>query len=296
MNAQAPVTAYDRPGVIHNVQCVRPSHGGRVLVRNLEGGQLQTLGGPVSEPPEARETCSGVPSIRVEGIEAVSSGGMRMYYSWPLEGGEQAAGFVAAAELASSPVLDGADAAGNGAAAPPAPGEPVYRVAPVDIAFAQRYAGASARQWYTYSVYGRPVGGAGYALMSWSWVNVAGGGIARAAVSEGELFHPANVQAITLASSAGTGFPPGLRTGSAPANLTASAPANGTVTARYGYVSDGAERVYGWMVTSHTFHGICYDHMAYAGGGPALAGTLCPQGALADAIADGLSWGAEGAG
>jgi hypothetical protein len=50
------------------------------------------------------------------------------------------------------------------------------------------------------------------------------------------------------------------------------------------------------MVSSHTFAGVCYDHMAYAGGGPPLAGTLCPAQALSDSIGDGLGLGSDGLG
>ena len=284
---EAPAAAYDRAGVTHNDQCVQTTAGGRAVVRDLEGNQLQTAGGPLTDPPEAAETCSRQPGVRLEGIEALSSHGMTMYYTWPLEHGGQSPGFIAAGELASAPALNGADAAGNGAPAPPAPGEPAYAITPQDIAHEQRYEGPThpgpthrgpthpgpthpgSGSWYTYSVYGRPVGGARFALMTWSWIDVAGGGIARAAVAEGELFHPSNVEPITLATSAGAGQP-----------------ANGAVTARYGYVEDDVQRVYGWMVSSHTFGETCFDHMAYVGGGPALPATLCPEGMLRDSIGD----------
>lgn len=80
------------------------------------------------------------------------------------------------------------------------------------------------------------------------------------------------------------------------ASVIGGLPANGSVTARYGYVSNGSERLYGWMVSSHTFEGMCFDHMAYAGGGPPLAGTLCPADALSDSIGDGLGLGPDGLG
>jgi len=279
--AELPSALYDKPGVIHNEQCVHSTDDQPVPVRDLEGNPLETYGGAVSDPMQQGETCALAPGVRLEGIESLSGGGLAMYYSWPLEGGLQFPGFIAAGELASQPALDPADAAGNGAPAPPAPGEPVYAIVPQDIAHEQRYegpAGTPARRrrarpgagrWYTYSVYGRPVGGARFALMTWSWVDVSGGGIARAAVSQGELFHPADVSPISLYTSAGAGQP-----------------ANGEVTARYGYVWDGVQRVYGWMVVSHTFGETCFDHMAYAGGGPPLAGTLCPEGMLRDSIED----------
>ncbi len=256
---------YDKPGVRHNEQCVQSPADKRVLVRDLEGQALETYGGALSDPMQLGETCSRQAGVRLEGIESLSSHGITMYYTWPLEAGQQSPGLIAAGELASPPTLDAGDAAGNGAPAPPAPGAPAYAITPQDVAHEQRYQGGS--RWYTYSVYGRPVGGARFALMTWSWIDVRGGGIARAALAEGELFYPADVAPITLDTSAGAGQP-----------------ANGTVTARYGYAWDGGARVYGWMVTSHTFGATCFDHMAYVGGGPSLAGTLCPEGMLRDSI------------
>jgi hypothetical protein len=257
--AEEPSSSYDRAGVLHNEQCIATAGDRPVVVRDVEGNQLQTATGPLSDPPERAETCSARPGIRFQGIEAVSAGVMTMYYTWPLEGGRQSPGFVWAGELASRPAIDVAYAAGNGEPAPPASGEPVYRVTPEDIASEQRYRGPLTGRWYTYSVYGRSVGAARFALMTWSWIDVEGGGIARAAVAEGGLFYPADVHAISLASSSGEGQP-----------------ANGTVTVRYGYVFNGSAKIYGWMVTSHTFDDICYDHMAYAGGGAPLADMLCP--------------------
>jgi len=267
VTGDAPAAAYDKPGVRHNEQCVQSTDGKRVVLRDLEGDPLETYGGALSDPMQLGETCAREAGIRLEGIESLSRPGIAMYYTWPLEAGQQAPGFIAAGELASQPALDAADAAANGAPAPPAPGEPAYALTPQDIAHEQRYEGG--RRWYTYSVYGRPVGGARFALMTWSWIDVRGGGIARAALAQGELFYPADVAPITLHTSAGEGQP-----------------ANGTVTARYGYAWDGVERIYGWMVSSHTFGETCFDHMAYVGGGPALAGTLCPEGMLRDSIAN----------
>jgi hypothetical protein len=269
--------AYDTPGVIHGEQCIGTPGGGAVPVRDIDGEQLQGAAGSLTDPPEARETCADGAGLRVEGIEAVAAAGMTMYYTWPLEHGAQAPGFVSAGGLASAPSVNAADGAGNGRVAPVAAGEPAYEITPVDIAPEQRYSGPGTARWYTYSVYGRPVGGARFALMSWSWIDVAGGGIARAAVSEGELFHPAAVQPITLDSAAGE-----------------RQPANGSVTARYGSVSNGSEELYGWMVTSHTSGGVCYDHMAYAGGGEPLGGTLCPEGALSDSVWNASIWNRGG--
>lgn len=266
---EEPAARYDKAGVSHDSQCEPTAGGGPVVIRDVTGAQLRTDSGPVVDPPEAKETCARAPGIRFEGIEAVDAAGMTMYYTWPLEGGQQSAGFVAGDELASAPSVSAANAAGNGSSAPPATGEPLYAVTPQDIAPEQRYPGPTTDHWYTYSVYGRPIGAAEFALMTWSWIDVGEGGIARAAVATGELFHPADVAPITLTSAAAQGQP-----------------ANGAVTVRYGYVSSGSERLYGWMVTNHTFNGECYDHMSYAGGGPPLVGTLCPEGSLRDAIGD----------
>ncbi len=189
-----------------------------------------------------------------------------MYYAWP-SSGASAPGFVWVFELASRPSVNGADAAGNGTAAPVAPGEPAYKITPATIDHHMCYVPVSipappntCGEWYEYAPYGEPVGGARFALTTWSWIDVAGGGIARAAVAEGELFYPANVQPISKPSYSG-------QNGSV----------NGTVTVRYGYVNTGTQKLYGWMVTSHTLNGLCYNHMAYAGGGTPLPSTLCPS-------------------
>jgi hypothetical protein len=221
--AEEPALRYDKAGVMHNEQCIQTNGDEPVVVRDVEGNQLQTAAGALTDPPEQGETCSERAGIRFQGIEAVSARAMTMYYTWPLEGGRQSPGFIWDEELASRPVLDVDAAAGNGVPTPPAAGEPAYRVTPEDIASEQRYRGPSTGRWYTYSVYGRSVGAARFALMTWSWIDVAGGGIARAAVAEGELFYPADVQPISLPSASAEGQP-----------------ANGTVTVRYGYVFNGS--------------------------------------------------------
>jgi hypothetical protein len=254
--AEEPSSIYDKAGVEHNIQCIKTTENKRVVVRGVEGNQLQAAGGGVTDPPEARETCSGGAGIRIQGIESVSAKGMTMYYTWPIEKGEQSPGFVWLSELASRPSVNIEYAHGNGASAPRPAGEPYYKITPEKIESEQGYKGGGT--WYTYSVYGLPVGGAKFALMSWSWIDVNGGGIARAAVAEGQSFYPANVRPITENS------------------YNSSGAANGTVTARYGFVNSGEKLVWGWMVTSHTFNGVCYNHMTYAGGGTPLPETLCP--------------------
>jgi hypothetical protein len=253
--AEEPSSTYDKAGVEHNEQCIKTTENKRAVVRGVNGNQLQAAGGAVTDPPEAKETCKSGAGIRFQGIEAVKAKGMTMYYTWPFEKGEQSPGFVWLYELASAPSVNIAYAHGNGASAPLGT-EPDYKITPEKIESEQGYQGGET--WYTYSVYGLPVGGAKFALMTWSWINVGDGGIARAAVEEGETFYAADVRPITEESDNKAGT------------------ADGTVTARYGMVNSGEKLVWGWMVTSHTFNGICYNHMSYAGGGTPLPESLCP--------------------
>jgi len=258
---------YDKAGVSHNEQCIKTAGHESVVVRDVQGNQAQASAGPVTDPPEQTETCSDGAGIRFQGIESVSAKGMTMYYTWPFGGGKQAPGFVWVNELSSLPTVSMEYAQGNGTTAPPALGEPAYEITPATISHAMCYQGVSISNkgpsdcgtWYEYAPYGEPVGGAKFALMTWSWIDVSGGGIARAAVAKGELFYPADVKPISLPSTSGE-----------------NQPENGRVTVRYGYVFNGSEKLYGWMVTSHIFNGVCYNHMTYAGGGPPLSATLCP--------------------
>ena len=269
--------AYDRNGMTHNIQCIATRGGRPVAVRDVEGEQLRArVGGrslalsdpplhPLAEPGSRR-------CIRIQALEALGASGLRMYYTWPLEPDEvapgsaaQYPGLVAASELAEPPVLDAAVADAYGRPAPAAPGEPAYTITPADMnAPEQLYPGPSSGRLYSYSPYGKDVGGAQFALLTWTWIDADGGGIARAAVAEGERFYPSDVEPVVQHSVAGDGHT-----------------VNGEVIARYGYVAHGSERTYGWMATSHVVllegQARCIDQMRYAGGGPALADTLCPE-------------------
>ena len=108
-----------------------------------------------------------------------------------------------------------------------------------------------------------------HALLSWNWIDVAGGGIARAIVPWGERFYPAAVvDPITTKtyhySQDGNGKP--LPLGAE----------NGSVTVRYGYVVDGSQRYFGWLVTKHVFNGVCYDHVSKFSGQD-MADTVCDR-------------------
>jgi hypothetical protein len=252
---------YNIEGVRHEEKCIKTKSGGAVTMRDAEGHALQNAGGIVTSRPEQRERCASEQEVGVEvnGLESVAAGGVTSYYSWPgAPNGYQNEGFIVASELASRPSLLSSGDAGNGKAASDAPGSPAYRVTPVAIDSAQEYYGKRSEKWYRYSPYGQPTGGAQYTLMTWSWVNVNEGGIARATVAAGATFYPSNVQPITLDTNAGEG-----------------GPVDGLVTVRYGRVSTGSGSLYGWMVTRVTYEGDCVDHMEYVGGGAALGNTLC---------------------
>ena len=278
--------AYDRSGMTHNIQCIATNGDRPVAVRDVEGEPLRVLAGgrsqQLADPPlHALAEPGGRRCIRIQGLEALDASGLRMYYTWPFEPDEvargaaaQYPGLVAASELAEAPALDRGLARAYGRPAPAAPGEPAYVIAPADMnAPEQLYHGPSSGRLYSYSPYGKDVGGAQFALLTWTWIDAAGGGIARAAVAEGERFYPADVEPIEQHSVAADGHT-----------------VNGEVIARYGYVAHGSERTYGWMATSHVVllagETRCVDQMRYAGGGPALAGTLCAE---ANAAPGGLS-------
>jgi hypothetical protein len=74
-------------------------------------------------------------------------------------------------------------------------------------------------------------------MLTWSWINVHGGGVARALVGDGErFFRCADVPAIRLASVADT----------------RDKTPTGWVEAVYGAIrAGGAQRLYGWIVSAH---------------------------------------------
>ncbi|MDQ6810498.1 MAG: hypothetical protein M3Z95_01190, partial [Actinomycetota bacterium] len=210
--AEESSATYDKPGVQHDEHCVEGLGGAKsatgaakaVVVRDLEGNPLQTLKGPLGlDPPNEQLACEAVKTngLLIQGIESVQSNGLTLYFVWT-PSGAQYDGFVSGSELAAAPPVNNENAAGNGVAAPPAPGEPVYTVAPEDMwangnPHELWYPGASdTKERYDYAPYGRPAAGALYSLMTWSWIDVSGGGIGRATISAGTRFFPAGVQPI----------------------------------------------------------------------------------------------------
>jgi hypothetical protein len=102
-----------------------------------------------------------------------------------------------------------------------------------------------------YAIYGDPsedlgppadrARGVKYTMLTWSWINVRGGGVARAIVADGAPFRPcSDVPVITLASDGDA----------------TSKTITGWVEARYGAIrtGDGAW-LYGWIVARHAHEG-----------------------------------------
>ena len=97
-----------------------------------------------------------------------------------------------------------------------------------------------------YAIYGDPsedlgpgkdrARGVKYTMLTWSWINVRGGRVARAIVADGTPFHPCtDVPVITLAS----------------VSDATSKTLTGWVEARYGALRSGDAWLYGWLVGRH---------------------------------------------
>ncbi len=264
---------FNRSNVQHNSQYVRTVNNAPVTMRDFRGNPLlNTNSQPITVVPKHRSQCPGgssaAPCLRFQGIErTVTSSGMTLYYSWEWDSASgDRPGFVWLYELASRPATDIAFAAGNGSDPnDPQNPPPAYTITPYDISQNQGYLGVNTGSSYTYAPYGIPGGGMMSALMSWSWIDVGAGGIARTILPANERFYPAtNVAPITTPSYAFNGFTSPL------------GGENGTVTVRYGHVRDGTKKIFGWVTTKHTYGSTCVNHMTYADGGPALSDTLCP--------------------
>jgi hypothetical protein len=267
-------SAHDWPGATHvNDQCIELAQNKAVL-RDIEGNPLRNSeSSEITITPNTKsETCkaSGKNGVQITGIESIETGsGLTLYYSWSgLSNTSQESGFIAAAELETTPTSIRADSGKgaetgelNGGPAPLPVGEPRYRIVSAAIPLAQGYFGGS--NWYTYAPYGLPgCCDSHFSLMTWSWIDVSGGGITRANVAEGAYFYPSTVPFKRL-TSASTNHEP-----------------NGEVTAIYGKASSGGETVWGWMVARASYYipgseSGCHNHMEYVGGASPVAGLLC---------------------
>ena len=89
--------------------------------------------------------------------------------------------------------------------------------------------------------YGDPAAGQGkrgdihYSVLCWSWLNARGGGMVRALVRDGQVFHRCDVKAITFGS------------------WNKAGETNGEVVAVYGKTLQGNDWLFGWVIHSHRY-------------------------------------------
>jgi hypothetical protein len=140
--------------------------------------------------------------------------------------------------------------AGNGTACEARSAVP-YTVSVQSIPDDMRYLNSAQTNAIRYTIYGDPsedlgpaadrARGIRYTLLQWSWINVRGGGVARALVKDGEAFYPCtDVPPIQLSSV--SDVQTRMRTG--------------WVQAIYGAIRAGeGEWLYGWIVSAHQHRG-----------------------------------------
>jgi hypothetical protein len=275
--AMAVITAPNN-GMTHALEYVPTAGNAKAPIRDARGNPLIGSSGILKAGarggncPTAGRLC-----VRIQAIEGIgTASGQTLYYQWPsFGGGEQ--GFVDRADLKHAPRLNSSVSNGNGAAQPPYPGQPRYVVTPQAIDQSQGYAGVSdPNKAFTFAPYGlaSAFGGA-YALMTWNLTNAEyGGGIARAAVSEGESFHAAS-DPVTINTYAVAYDPVGGNYDLVTDPSGERVP-NGSVNFIYGRIDNGVGSTHGWMVASHTTAtGACVNHLSQADGA-VIAGALCP--------------------
>jgi hypothetical protein len=136
--------------------------------------------------------------------------------------------------------------AGNGAACDSLSSKP-YTVHVHSIPADMKYLNSAQTTTIPYAIYGSPATDLGpeadrargirYTMLTWSWINVRGGGVARALVKSGEKFYRcADVPAIRLAS----------------VNEAQQKTPTGWVEAVYGAIPTGdGHQLYGWIVSAH---------------------------------------------
>jgi hypothetical protein len=271
-SASAPASEFNRAIPNHRFAYVNTVDRQPVPIRDAIGNQIVGPTGPVTAVQVPFSGCKPSPCARSTGFESTTSPIGELFYLWGSypHDSRSVSGFVKASDLTAAPQMDVAGAMGNGVPAPPAPGAPQYTVTPTAIPGDQFYVGGDgvARQ---FTPYGLPVGSTNITQLGWNWIDVRGGGIARATVPGGATFYPSDVAPITTRSYDISGTI-----------------ANGSVTAQYGRINNGAKDIYGWLATKHTTaSGECYDHVSRARG-PAPSGEIsCPEVfRLNDVVAD----------
>jgi hypothetical protein len=174
--------------------------------------------------------------VRLSDLE---SSGAR--YERAVEGGK---GQWRAAPIA--PWAGPSQAAGNGAECSAWKESTPRSVAVQRIPGDVRYLNSAQTNAVPYAIYGDPsedlgpaadrARGIKYTMLTWSWINVRGGGVARSLVRDGERFRECtDVPPIRLSSVADA----------------ASRRITGWVEARYGAIGSEKEPLFGWLVVRH---------------------------------------------
>jgi len=205
---------FNHDGVSHHAQKVGLKHQNAPL-RDIDGKPIG-------------KTVSGS-TIRMEGLEAVSSSIGTLYYTW---GDGQPSGHILASDLSSAPGIDVGSRAGNGEKCNTTTKS--YWVRPQHIEGDLRYIGPHTGDSYSFKWYGTPGDPIDdYTYVSWSWIDKVGGGIVRALVHKDDVFYPCTVKSITSHSVATPGW----------------------VKVVYGMVQSNGHHYYGWLVHSHQYNG-----------------------------------------
>jgi hypothetical protein len=236
---------FGKPHITHAIHCIRFNKE-IVPLYTADGKPIMKVdGNPLVYISKPNPRCNGRVEASIQGMEVVKANGKKYYYVWGL--GVDAntfSGHVAANDLAKKPAIKPSsrrctENECNGRYAPIKRGV-VYSIQPVDIPHDLYYFAPRTKVYHPVYRYGQPdnlgtnVIARDLTIMSWSWINQAGGGIARAMIPRGGAFHPANVEPITTNT------------------FDKSGNENGSITAMYGYYHNGSQRLYGWVVSSVT--------------------------------------------
>lgn len=236
-------SVFNRDGVTHHAQYIRLKDGS-AEVRDVGFAPIGFTAHDTAIPGHCSAT---KPCVRLQGLEAVETGGGTTYYMWGYGGNRS--GHVHVADLAERPDVDVAKRAGNGKPCAVLAGQngekKSYWVTPRPIEGTLRYRGPSTGENITFKWYGTPGESEGltdYTYLSWSWIDKTGGGIVRAIVREGDTFYPCNVKRITSHALPQSECDADGKTCS-----------DGWVKAMYGMVYQDGHHYHGWLVHSHRF-------------------------------------------
>jgi hypothetical protein len=242
---------FNRPGQGHAVVCVKLKNGSAELRYPDFTPTGYTLKTSDLDYPSGGECPDG--TARLDAREIIDTPNGRLYFHRGgygyVGGGDVKYGHLWIADLAKH-VDTTPSPAGNGkpcAAAKSGPNEGHYEIRPRALEPDMHYCKTNSScdtpaTTNGYSSYGDPAQQGShadpnihYTYLDWSWINVAGGGVVRAILPDGAVFHRCDVPAIKLAT------------------VTEHGKVNGWVKAIYGKTRQGSEWIYGWVVHSHRY-------------------------------------------